>query len=87
MTTLPPQVEQVVAKVDAFMAKYPQVTQYGELSSTVKFCIFYLLLEVKNLIAVVRLMTTLTKRAATLHVKSPSGKFFLDGTPRIPSWS
>mmetsp|Transcript_18409 Transcript_18409/g.39775 ORF Transcript_18409/g.39775 Transcript_18409/m.39775 type:complete len:165 (+) Transcript_18409:118-612(+) len=31
MTTLPPQVEQVVAKVDAFMAKYPQVTQYERL--------------------------------------------------------
>ena len=31
--TIPPQVEQVLTKIDAFMAKYPQVTQYG------KFCI------------------------------------------------
>lgn len=26
---LPPQVQQVVDKVDAFMAKYPAATQYG----------------------------------------------------------
>mmetsp|Transcript_21148 Transcript_21148/g.27308 ORF Transcript_21148/g.27308 Transcript_21148/m.27308 type:complete len:168 (+) Transcript_21148:156-659(+) len=29
--TLPPQVEQVITKVDAFMAKYPHVTQYEKL--------------------------------------------------------
>ncbi|KAL7568454.1 hypothetical protein ACA910_012166 [Epithemia clementina (nom. ined.)] len=28
---IPPQVEQVIAKVDAFMAKYPQLSQYDRL--------------------------------------------------------
>ena len=34
--TIPPQVEQVITKIDAFMAKYPQVSQYGEFSNDMR---------------------------------------------------
>jgi len=30
--TLPPQVEKMIEKIDAFMLKYPQVSQYGAFS-------------------------------------------------------
>lgn len=39
MPTLPPQAEAVISKIDVFIAKYPNITQYGACEILERTCV------------------------------------------------